>query len=113
MLGHLKCLCLLYPTFIGSKLFCQTEEDRLLNESNEGSDNCDQESTADINAAELTEADKENAGEKKRRRKKKSDKGEFIVKTGKVPLRSIPLNVGISVLFVCSYFHFTKFRFLM
>ena len=111
MLGHLKCLCLLYPTFIGSKSFCQTEEDRLLNESNEGSDNCDQESTADINAAELADADKENVGEKKRR-KKKSDKGEFIVKTGKVPLRSIPLNVCISVLFVCSYFRFTKFRFL-
>ena len=68
-------------TFIGSKSFCQVEENQLINgsspESNDESDYCDhQESTADRNAAELADANKENTGEKKR---KKIDKGEFII----------------------------------
>ena len=55
-------------SYIGSKSFCQVEEDRLINESssesNDESDYCNhQESTADKNAAELPDANKENTGE--------------------------------------------------
>ena len=110
-------------SYIGSKSFCQVEEDRLINESssesNDEPDYCDhQESTADKNAAELPDANKENTGEaaeladankvntcekKRRRKRKKIDKGEFIIKAGKVPPRRIPLNVCILVLFICTY----------
>ena len=70
----------------------------LINEdSNEGSDTCDQESIADRNAVELTDANKDYISTKKIRRKK-TDKEQLTLKTGKVPLRNIPPNMCISLL---------------
>ena len=112
--GEFEMLCLLYPIFIGSKSVCQIEEGRLINDesiedqlinedSNGGSDTCDQESIADRNVAELADSNKDNTG-KKRSRRKMTDKEQFILKTGKVPLRNIPLSVSISLLFICAVY---------
>lgn len=118
--GAFEMLCLI---FIGSKSVCQIEEDRLINdesiedqlineESNEGSDTYDQESIADRNAAELADANKENIVTKNSRRKK-NDKQQLILKTGKVLPRSISLNVCISVVLTYTYSYIPKFRYPM
>lgn len=83
-----KCLC----SFVGSKAFCEAEEDKWLCNSDE----------ADSEAESLVEEqppaleNKENSPPKKKKKgKKNSGKGEFLLRTGKPPLRSVPLNVRL------------------
>ena len=77
---------------LGSKTYCTAEEDRLLDEDEESS------GTEDYLGDLEDEADKENQVKEKpvsKKRKQKADKGEFILRTGKQPLRNIPLNVRL------------------
>lgn len=75
----------------------------MINESDESSeevDDCDdQEFIEDENTASSTniEANKDNHQKISKKKGKKAPKEEFILRTGKAPLRNIPLNVGLSV----------------
>jgi len=91
---------------LGSKTFCTEEEDHLLDEDEESS------GTEDYFGDLENEADKENqvkdgdqVKEKpvNKKRKGKADKGEFIMRTGKQPLRNIPLNVRVKTLFTVNH----------
>ena len=90
-------------TLTGSKFFCQSEENRFINESSDdskdGFDCCDNQEAL---IASKSNDNKENIGKKKRRRRN-TDK-EFIIRTGKVPLRSIPLNVCFYIFYIRALF---------
>ncbi|XP_065887782.1 uncharacterized protein [Dysidea avara] len=73
----------------GSKTFCEAEEDRLC-ESNDS----DNEPAIVEEDQQRAQEDKENVSPVKKVGKgKRKQTGEFLIKTGKPPLRSVPLNV--------------------
>ena len=75
---------------LGSKTFCEAEEDRLC-ESNDS----DNEPAIVEEDQQRAQEDKENVSPVKKVGKgKRKQTGEFLIKTGKPPLRSVPWNVS-------------------
>ena len=96
---------LLCPTLTGSKSFCQSEENRFINESSDDSnDGFNVGDNQEALFAPNSDENKENIGKKKKQRRN-NDK-EFIIRAGKVPLRSIPLNVCIYDFYCCYVIYF-------
>ena len=78
---------------VGSKVFCQTEEDKMIDETSD-SDGGEEDFQAQCSQQDDKQDNKQaNKVKVKKTQKKKGEKEEFILRTGRVPMRSIPLNV--------------------